>query len=454
MVLLILGCLSEPTPAPSGAAVEPYPDIFLVTTDATNSAYLGSEAAQSTTPNLDQLFSESVVLPHTLTVRGLTIISMPSFLSGFYPRTTKSRGDNTKSWSQTVPLIQERLQQAGYQTFGFSSNYCTYIDFGMDTSFCTADPGAAYFTDEQVAGDGLLVDGLLQALDERDPKKPIFAWIHLILPHSQYDRLEPWYSILHPQPFTGRFEPSSADALDQRMLQRRPLSLDERQEMDAWYQSGLGQTDAHIGRLLLGLKARNLYQDAIVAFGSDHGEELARRNDQPYFEHGCSPYNDVMRVTWSIRAPGLAPTGLEAWVSSTDMAPTLMELAGVPWKGTAAEGRSLVPLLRQENADVVPVYAERSTNTAMVILNDFKYLLNPTGDFYGCAPYQDDGSAYTAPTHALWDLKADPREQQNLSGEGRAEEAELRQLLCTWVTTPGWTGGGSTTALHDDCTGG
>ncbi|HND29637.1 MAG TPA: sulfatase-like hydrolase/transferase, partial [Myxococcota bacterium] len=280
-------------------------------------------------------------------------------------------------------------------------------------------------------------------------------WIHLILPHDQYDRLEPWYSLLHPQPFTGRFEPSSADALDQRILQRQPLNPEERQELDAWYQSGLGQTDAHIGRLLLGLKARRLYEGAIVAFGSDHGEELALRNDQPYFYHGCSPYNDVMRVTWSIRAPALAPTRLGAWVSSTDMAPTLLDLAGVPWKGREAEGRSLVPLLRQESTDTVPVYAERGTSTALIIHHDLKYLLNPARDFSGCLPYEEGGGSYVAPPHALWDLKADPRELRNLSGRGHPEEAELRQRLCDWVTLPGWAdGGGPTTTLRDDCAGG
>ena len=394
-------------------------------------------------------------MPQTLTVRGLTVISMPAFLSGFYPSTTKARGNTKKPWGQTVPLIQERLQEVGYQTFGFSSNFCTYIDFGMDTTLCTADPWAVYPSDQQVAGDRLLVDGLLTALDQRDPDKPVFAWIHLLLPHGQYDRLEPWYSIRHPEPYTGPFDPSDMEALNRRILRREPLQAEERREMDAWYQSGLGQTDAHIGRLLLGLKERNLYDDALIAFGSDHGEELARRDDQPYFEHGCSPYNDVMRVTWSIRAPGLALTGIDGWVSSTDMAPTLLALAGVPWKGDPAEGRSLVPLLRQETTEFVPVYAERGTSTAMVVHKDFKYLLNPKGSYTGCAPYDEDGSGYASPTHALWSLKSDPRELQNLSGQGYPEEAELRQLLCAWVTSPGWEmGGGPTTALSDDCGGG
>ncbi|HND29635.1 MAG TPA: sulfatase-like hydrolase/transferase [Myxococcota bacterium] len=453
MVLLLLGCTSDPAPAPGGAAASP--DIFLITTDATHSAYLGSEAAQRTTPNLDQLFAESVVLPHTLTVRGLTIIAMPSFLSGFYPSTTGARGHTSAPWSQTVPLIQERLQRAGYQTFGFSSNKCTYIDVGMDHTLCTGDPETAFSTEKQIAADRQLVDGLLQALDERDPKKPVFAWIHLILPHDQYDRLEPWYSLLHPEPYPGGLDPADAELLDQRMLSRQPLSAEERRELDAWYQSGLAQTDAHIGRLLLGLQARNLYEDAIVAFGSDHGEELARRDDQPYFYHGCSPYNDVMRVTWSIRAPGLTPDVSEAWVSSTDMAPTLLDLAGVPWKGREAEGRSLVLLLRQERTETVPVYAERGTSTAMVIHKGFKYLLNPEGAFPGCNPYEAAGSSYQAPTRALWELQTDPRELQNLSGQGRPEEAELRQALCAWVSTPGWTdGGGPTTVLQDDCAGG
>ncbi|HND30291.1 MAG TPA: sulfatase-like hydrolase/transferase, partial [Myxococcota bacterium] len=119
IVGLFLGCTAPSDSAPAESGSAPYPNIFLITTDATNSAYLGSEATQSTTPNLDQLFAESVVLPQTLTVRGLTVVSMPSFLPGYYPPTTGVRGHTGTPWSQAVPLIQERLQQAGYQTFGF-----------------------------------------------------------------------------------------------------------------------------------------------------------------------------------------------------------------------------------------------------------------------------------------------------------------------------------------------
>jgi arylsulfatase A-like enzyme len=456
MVWLFVGCtaISDSAPVEKGVQSELYPDIFLITTDATNSAYLGSEAAQSTTPNLDQLFGESVVLPKVLTVRGVTVTSMPSFLSGFYPMTTRSRGDVNEGWSQSVPLIQERLHEMGYQTFGFSSNFCTYIEFGMDEHLCTADPGAAYYTEDQVTGDRMLVDGLLEALDRRDPNKPVFAWIHLILPHDQYDKLEPWYSILHPQPYNGRLKPHLQTSLDHRMLEKVPLDPADRAEMDAWYASGLGQTDAHIGRLLSGLKERGVYDDAIIVYGADHGEELALRNEQPYFSHGCSVYNEVMRVTWTIRASGLNPARLESWVSSTDITPTLVDLVGIPWKGQEAEGRSLKALLRQESTETVPVYAERTPSTAMVIHNGNKYLLNPTGGFPGCAPYQENGDTYEAPTTALWDLTVDPSEKQNLAGQGLEAEAELRRLVCTWISSPSWEGGVQATGMKEACNGG
>lgn len=144
------------------------------------------------------------------------------------------------------------------------------------------------------------------------------------------------------------------------------------------------------------------------------------------------------------------PTGiLSDWVSTVDMAPTILDLADIPWKGHSPHGQSLKPAMYGESWQPQPVFAERGVSSATVRWKGYRYLLDPPGGFGQCPPFDEHDAVLPGPLEALWRDGDQETVANNLLGTGIAEEAELHQLLCDWVSISGW-GGGKTT-LADAC---
>ena len=100
--------------------------------------------------------------------------------------------------------------------------------------------------------------------------------------------------------------------------------------------------DRAIGRFLSELKRRGIYDDSIVIFTADHGEMNGRR---ALADKGVYLYPDVLRVPLAIKWPGVKHRSVESPVSLLDVAPTLLDSAGVE-PAERMDGRSLVPLLK------------------------------------------------------------------------------------------------------------
>jgi arylsulfatase A-like enzyme len=99
--------------------------------------------------------------------------------------------------------------------------------------------------------------------------------------------------------------------------------------------------DRAIGRFVAALRERNLYDDALIVFTADHGEMNGRR---ALVDKGVYLYPDVVRVPLVVKMPGGRARAVDAPVSHLDLAPTLLELAGIE-PAERLDGRSLLPHL-------------------------------------------------------------------------------------------------------------
>lgn len=100
--------------------------------------------------------------------------------------------------------------------------------------------------------------------------------------------------------------------------------------------------DRALARFIRALRERGLYEGSIIIFTSDHGEMNGRR---ALVDKGVYLFPDVLRVPLAIKMPGVKPRAVDAPVSHLDLAPTLLEVAGVEAL-ERLDGRSLVPCLR------------------------------------------------------------------------------------------------------------
>lgn len=457
----LLGCdgpVEEiPLPAVFGATcpdglgdvdiAEPARTVVLITVDTLRADHVGDRQAWATTPFLDGFFAGGVVLPNGVVTRGLSAPSLASVSTGLYPRTHTVR-NNEGGDVPDATLLQERFQAAGYQTGLFLGNICELADRGVDERLCLS--AQVVGERDQLEADQELLDGALAWLDTLEADTPAFVWVHLMDPHSPYTAREPWFSEMHPEPYTGTLDVGSEEALNEVASGETPVDDADLAYARAVYASQVRAMDAALETFAGGLDARGRLEDAVVAFGADHGDELAER-DTRYFFHGCSIYNSVLNTSWAIRAPGRVAAGerLEGWFSSTDIAPTLVELAGLAWDGDV-EGTSLVDRIHACLEPNHTVFFERSPQTAGAIWGGVKYVLDPSGGFAACEPYTAD-APYPNAVESLYDLAKDPGEVENLATSREGLREDMRRRVCAWVRETNWSAGEGENALEQAC---
>jgi tetratricopeptide (TPR) repeat protein len=151
--------------------------------------------------------------------------------------------------------------------------------------------------------------------------KPWFLWVHLFDAHAPYDP---------PPPFAARYR---ADP----------------------YDGEIASVDAVLSRLFDALRAKKLFDFALVVVTSDHGEGLGDHGEDT---HGVFLYDDTIHVPLLLKLPRGRHAGLTVKnrVGLVDIAPTVLEVAGVA-APPAMQGRSLLESSRTD-APERPSYAE------------------------------------------------------------------------------------------------
>ncbi len=409
-------------PAPPGRTV------VWFTIDTLNQDHLGPDSIHPSSPNHNEFFEEGVLLQNTLVTRGVTVISLPSIATGTYPRTHGVYDKDIPAPDDMPPMVQELLKDEGWSTFGYSSNICVMQNRGWNKAVCVdGTPVAEGLTDRE--RDQVVVDAFVDDLDHLPPDRDAFFWLHLRDPHVDYSARVPWIDEFYDGPREDR-SPIEGEELRAITLGELEPGDDFENWLEAVYASQVASGDEMLGQVREALEEAGRWD--IVFTGTDHGEELGAHHD--YYQHGCSTYEPVLNTTWSFQAPGLEPAVVDQRVSTTDMLPTLLDLLEIRIP-EEIEGRSLVPVAVGQRTESVPVFFQRGTNTAGTVVDGRKYFLHAGDDLPRCSPFDDD-HPWPGPTEGLYDLDADPDENDNLN-KVEPHSAE-KTILCQWVVDYAW----------------
>jgi arylsulfatase A-like enzyme len=187
------------------------------------------------------------------------------------------------------------------------------------------------------------------------------------------------------------------------------------------------------------LRVREQLDDAgvldrsVIVFGADHGETFGEHGVHGHARNVLTPVVWVPMV-FRLPFPVVPSVRVPTQVRNVDLAPTLLELAGVPIPD-GFEGRSLMPLLTGARADPdrpsfaalgVPLFPDASVQSA-VSDGSWTYARNAT-------PPEDDPEAYESKAVApgaefLFDRRMDPGENANLVAREVAEAERMAALL-------------------------
>jgi arylsulfatase A-like enzyme len=398
------------------------PNILLVTIDTLRADHASCCGyARPTMPRLERLAAEGALFCHAYCPVPTTAPSHATMLTGQYAL-VHGVVKNGYTLGPEHETLTERLRAAGYATAAVTASFPVNSRFGLAQGFDLYDDefpieGSSYpmrtFEGFALTGgfDRRAAATATRALTwlerERPPERPFFLWVHFFDPHAPYDP---------PAPYDRAFAATPDASPTERTI--------------AAYDGEVRYTDEHLGRLLDALEKDGLSRNTIVVVVSDHGEGLGQHG---FFDHGMLLYEEAVRVPLVIRWPGQVRAGqnVTSAVPLVDLAPTLMDLAGVPTDGQAMAGRSLARVLRgEEKADPKrPIFLQRRYyepgSKRAPKIKGLQYGVRVGG--YKLIEAPEDGVT------ELYDLASDPGELRNVAAEQPDRTRELKALLLDWV---------------------
>lgn len=211
----------------------------------------------------------------------------------------------------SAPL--ELLAQSGYalhQTISFSMEWydLEHFVYGERPQTYQAEGAGVVERDRAVTDRSLEL-----ARIHRENGVPYFNFVYYYATHADY---------AHP-PETAAFQP----ALQGPVNFADPRLRDNREALLNRYRNSIRFIDGELARLVTGLQALGAWEDTVLVFTSDHGEEFF---EEGRYGHNSSLNHYQTQVPFVMHVPGLAPRRIERLTSHTDVIGTILSVLGAP----------------------------------------------------------------------------------------------------------------------------
>lgn len=409
--------------------------------------HLGCYGAPVASPNLDAFAAEAIRFDRAFCNSPACSPSRICAMTGLYAHTSGGVGLAHMGWplSQDVRTIVDELNDTGYETIHSGMEHERHP--GQNHYQVELQKHWVHFHTERGVAEAL------SYLASRERDRPFYLNVGSQQPHaSTWGKTDELYG--GPVPPEDVYVPPylpDSPGLRERFGQ---------------FQAAIGYMDRHFGRLIEGLARLGHDRDTIVLFTTDHGI-AAPRSKGTLYDRG-------VEIALLIRMPhGPCPATVDHLIQNIDLAPTLLEAAGVT-PPERMQGRSFWPLLtggeyrpherifiernfhgearvRGRRGD----YVDRYDPVRAVRTPDFHYIrrFDPSIKPRPWLPFEiaDDPARATAggdcgaegslpqPCRAraeveLFHVRHDPQEFINVAGrpEFRGIEADLAARLETW----------------------
>lgn len=398
------------------------------------------------TPNQDRIGREGIRFRNAFCTNALCAPARATTLTGMYSRSTgalSNKGLN-QPLPRDIPIFTDLLHQAGYQVAilgkvhirnGVEDRYWDYYFGHNDPGNNYVDPFFKEGRKGQVGAqkqyhnvypDDLTVDRALAWLEEDRGDKPFCLLVWFVAPHEPFFRARRHFDLYRdtavqkPPTFDDDLrgypgKPKSfADAENKIGTTPSHVAAGSHEGLVKNYYAGLVAVDENIGRILNYLEQKNILDDTAIVTGSDHGFFLG---EWRLFDKRLM-HEPSIRVPLMMRYPKRIPAGTvrDEMVLDTDLAPTFLDLAGVPIP-EHVQGKSVLPLAR--GAD--PAFREAWY---------YEYFEWPNPE--GVRPHRGIRTERYKLMHyvmepqefELYDLESDPGETQNLYNLPRCQSVQ------------------------------
>ncbi len=320
VILGAVGGKLEPAPDFSELGFEPrnheIRHVILITVDTLRADALSSYGQQRiSTPSIDGLAEDGILFQEAISPAPWTLPAIASIMTGLSPKAHQITARQSKV-PEEARTLAEYMLEAGYATAAIGRNMflrsASSISQGfLEYDFCRPDSAYSFgslvlqqrrlfvLEEGETVDPGRTTDEITHlAIDwlESNFKKDFFLWVHYFDPHQPY---APPADFLPEKNVSSAFDKAFSGFRRIRFGHLVPSRLDRERIRDL-YHAEVVYMDNRIGRLLESLKRLNLYDESLILFSSDHGEELWEHGS---FEHGHTLYQEVLRIPFIVKLP-------------------------------------------------------------------------------------------------------------------------------------------------------
>lgn len=440
---------STPTPVPPAPPAQPGakpPNVLVYLVDTLRADRLSPYGGPpEISPALAALAREGIVYEQAMSTAPWTKPSVASLMTGTEPVQHGVRDFMEKLPADMVSLA-EVFQGGGYQTGAFVTNPLVGRQFRFDQGFGSFQDLSHSLTAQQVN------ERVFPWLEGLKGEQPFFLYVHTLDPHIPYSPPEvfrkAWLRSWKVPPSGDRSKavlgsPKRPDfgrlvsELKRRSYEVSPIPIPQAtyDNIEGLYRAELASNDAAFGQLLQRLKEKGLYENTLIVFVSDHGEELL---DREKLGHLHKVFQELVRIPLVLKLPGEDHAGsrVSQPCQVVDVMPTLLARAGLPIPAEVT-GR-LLPV--RDGADDRPFFfdIEAGRQAVMAGQPEGNYLIDAVGVREGVwsAAVCRAGHYPTEP-FVLFDLSQDPGERKNLWGEKPATALRMESLMRRYRASKG-----------------
>ncbi len=457
LAALALGATRGLTAPGSPAAEPPKPNVVVLMTDDQRFDYLSCAGHPFLkTPNIDRIAREGCRFTNTFVTNALCAPSRATLMTGLYSHSHGVRDNLGSRLRPDVPWLPQLLRDAGYEVafcgkshvpgnfrdrpwdyyFGFTGqgNYLKPV-------IAESGPDGKIGPDKPYEGwiDDVVTDHAVAWL-KKERTKPFVLFLFFKTPHRQWQpppRHRQLYAdavvkkpALWDDPGTGK---PRAFLQAANMIGQYPDTKDY-DGMIRDYCRCLTAVDDNVGRVLKALEEAKALDNTAVMYTSDNGFFLGewQRFDKRFMHEPSIRVPLLLRLPRSKYAQAAGATR-DQMVLNVDIAPTVLEAAGVP-APKAMHGKSVVPLVAEVPNDPLPVKWRDAWLYEYFEFPDVSHNVNKHRGVrttkWKYIHYYDPPFKFKE-EFELYDLEKDPEERVNLYGKpGTAEVVkELRAKL-------------------------
>ena len=321
-----------------------------------------------------------------------------------------------------VPYAESQRQADDY--FHWLRNQCGVDADVTDTGLeCNSWITRPWIYPEKTHPTNWVTDRAIDFFRRRDRERPFFLMASYLKPHPPFDPPEYYLNLylnkkLTP-PAVGTWENLTQLLQEGRIFDSKcgPIDKELIHQMQAGYYGCITHLDHQIGRLIQTLVEEELYDNTVIIFTADHGEELGDH----YLFRKSRGFEGSSRIPLIISGGNIVPELKKNTVSTAitelrDIMPTVLDIAQAPCPNL--DGESLLPLMADNKTHLRNyLHGEHSYgkySSHWIVTERDKYIW-----------YTETGE------EQYFLLEKDPHELDNLIGVADVAERveELRNLL-------------------------